>query len=188
MSDATREQTTASLIARIRGGEDTAREELFRRCLPLLRRFARGRLPQHRRDMAETDDLVQVTLLRALKNVDSFDPRGRGAFFAYLRQIMLNAIREEIRRHGSRPAHTADLDAAPAAPDSVVAHAVGEQTLEAYEQGLAALTEAQREAVILRVEFDMSYTEIAAELDCASTAAARMLVARGLKRLAEVMP
>jgi RNA polymerase sigma-70 factor (ECF subfamily) len=188
MSDATREQSTATLLERIRGGQDAAREELFRRCLPLLKHFARGRLPMQRRDLAETDDLVQVTLLRALNNVERFDAQGRGAFFAYLRQIMLNAVREEIRRHGARPQHTADLDAVPAAPDSVVANAVGEQTLEAYEAGLVQLGDLQREAVILRVEFDMSYAEIAVELDCASTDAARMQVARGLKRLAELMP
>jgi RNA polymerase sigma factor (sigma-70 family) len=182
------EHSTASLIARVKDGQEHAREELFRRCLPLLKRFARGRLPQHRRDLAETDDLVQITLLRALKNVEGFESRGQGAFFAYLRQIMLNAIREEIRRHGNRPGHTSDLDAVPAAPDSVVAHAVGEQTLEAYERGLEQLAGKQREAVILRVEFDMSYTEIALELECVSADAARMLVARGLRRLAEVMP
>ena len=188
MADETCEQSTASLINRVRDGHEAARQELFRRCLPLLTRFARGRLPAHRRDLAETDDLVQITLLRALNNIERFDARGRGAFFAYLRQIMLNAVREEIRRHASRPHHTHDLDAAPAAPDSVVANAVGEQTLEAYEHGLAQLTDAQREAVILRVEFDMSYPEIALELGCASTDAARMQVARGLKRLAELMP
>lgn len=188
MREQTREQSTASLLTRLREGQDSAREELFRRCLPLLRRFARGRLPKARRDLAETDDLVQVTLLRALNNLDRFESRGQGAFFAYLRQIMLNAIREEIRRHGSRPDHTSDLDAAPAAPDSVIANAVGEQTLEAYEQGLEQLGAQQREAVILRVEFDMSYPEIALELDCPSADAARMLVARGLQRLAELMP
>lgn len=188
MTDATREQSTAVLLERIRSGEDAAREELFRRCLPMLARFARGRLPARRRDLAETADLVQVTLLRALNNLERFESRGRGAFFAYLRQIMLNAIREEIRRHGSRPDHTDNLDAAPAAPDSVVAHAVGEQTLEAYERGLDGLGESQREAVILRVEFDMSYPEIALELGLPSADAARMQVARGLKRLAELMP
>lgn len=188
MSNEVPAHSTASLLARVRDGEARAREELFRRCLPLLRRFARGRLPHQRRDLAETDDLVQVTLMRALNNVASFESRGKGAFFAYLRQIMINAIREEIRRHGNRPDHTADLDAAPAAPDSVVANAVGEQTLEAYERGLEQLGEMQREAVILRVEFDMSYPEIALELECPSADAARMLVARGLRRLAETMP
>ena len=63
-----------------------------------------------------------------------------------------------------------------------------EQALEAYERGLGQLPVHQREAVILRVEFDMSYAEIAAELECPSSDAARMQVARGLRRLAELMP
>jgi len=46
------------------------------------------------------------------------------------------------------------------------------------------LPEAAREAVILRVEMDYSYPEIAAATTCASANAARMLVARSLYKLA----
>jgi RNA polymerase sigma-70 factor (ECF subfamily) len=182
------QQSTATLIDRLRHGQQAAREELFRRCLPLLRRFARGRLPQSRRDLSQTDDLVQITLLRALNNLERFDNRGRGAFFAYLRTIMVNAVREEIRNHSRKPAMTADLDAASAAGDSAVAHAIGVETLDAFEAALPRLDEMQRHAVILRVEFDLSFAEIALELDLPSADAARMQVTRGLRRIAELMP
>ncbi len=184
----TQQQSTASLIERINHGQEAARDELFRRCLPMVRRFAHGRLPQGCRDLAETEDLVQVSLMRALKRVEGFNCRGQGAFFAYLRQIALNAVREEIRRHGRRPVHTNDSQALPAAPDSVLGHAVAQQTLADYEAALEQLAGGQREAVIMRMEFDMSYAEIAAELGSPSADAVRMQVARGLKRLAELMP
>ncbi|MGA9333289.1 MAG: sigma-70 family RNA polymerase sigma factor [Rudaea sp.] len=176
------EQSTSRLIEKIQHGQDAARDELFQRCLPLLRRFAHGRLPASCRDLGETDDLVQSALLRALKRVHGFDSRGRGAFFAYLRQITLNVIRDEIRKRGSRPEHTADFSEVPA-----IAGIVDTTTLAAYEQALAKLGESQRAAIIMRFEFDMSYPEIAVEMDSASADAARMLVARGLKRLAETM-
>ena len=50
------EQSTAVLLGLIRSGDDAAREELFRRSLPMLRRFAHGRLPHYRRDTAETEE------------------------------------------------------------------------------------------------------------------------------------
>src|SRR5438045_9463154 len=73
-SNAEREapEPTASLLERIRSGEGRAREQLFARYLPILRRWAHGRLPGYARDLSDTDDLVQVTLLRALNNLDEF--------------------------------------------------------------------------------------------------------------------
>ncbi|HRX99646.1 MAG: sigma-70 family RNA polymerase sigma factor [Rhodanobacteraceae bacterium] len=188
--------STATLIGRIHAGHSEARDELFARCLPMLRRFARGRLPTGRRDLAETEDLVQLTLMRALNRLDDFDARGRGAFFAYLRTVMLNAVREELRRLQRHPHVDGEPDEHASAgtlsgdliEDSVVANAIGGETLAAYEQALEKLDERQRQAVILRVEFDLSYAEIALELDCPSADAARMQVARALKRVAELMP
>ena len=70
--------TTAVLIRRARYGDDAAREELLRRCIEVLRRFAHGRLPRGARGMLETQDLVQMALVRALEYFDSFTPRRKG--------------------------------------------------------------------------------------------------------------
>lgn len=182
------QQSTTALLTRIRDGQDAAREELYRRCLPMLRHFARGRLPAHRRDLSDTEDLVQVTLMRTLDKLDEFDSRNRGAFFAYLRTIMLNAIRDEIRRWSRKPPGVEETELPLAADDSVVATAIGVDTLSAYESGLASLSDSLREAVILRVEFDLSYEEIAIELELPSSDAARMRAARGLAIIARSMP
>jgi RNA polymerase sigma-70 factor (ECF subfamily) len=58
----------------------------------------------------------------------------------------------------------------------------------AYERALADLSPALRDAVVLRVEFGMTFPEIAAELELASANAARMRVSRALAELAERMP
>lgn len=179
--------TTADLLARVRGGEHAAREQLVARYLPLLRRWAHGRLPQYARELADTDDLVQVSLLRALDHLAEFEPRHEGAFLAYLRRILLNAVRDEIRRASRLPGKAEIPESLACEAPSAVEQAIGRQAMEAYEAALASLPEAQQEAVILRVEFGFSYPEIAAALGRPSSNAVRMIVSRSLVRLAEVM-
>ena len=180
-------ESTATLLELIRAGDPAATERLVNRCLPALRRWAHGRLPWKARGMVDTDDLVQVSVLRAREQVGRFEPHREGAFLAYLRRILLNSVRDEIRRARRRPgSEELSDDLADTAP-GVIEQVIGRETVEAYEAALATLTEIQQEAVILRVEFGYSFQEIAAALGSPSANAARMTVARGLVRLAEVM-
>ena len=179
--------TTATLLLRVRDGDGEARERLVRRYLPALQRWARGRLPRSARDLSDTDDLVQITLLRALDRVGEFEPRREGAFHAYLRRILQNAILDEIRRVGRRPTHESlPVQMAGDGPSPLEA-AIGRETLAVYEAGLSQLTKEQQDAVFLRIELGFTHQEIADALGCPSANAARMLIARGLVRLAEVM-
>ncbi len=137
--------------------------------------------------MVDTDDLVQVAVLRALNKVGRFEPRREGAFLAYLRRILLNAVRDEIRRVARRPG-TEEMseDLADHAPPAVEL-AIGREAMQAYEAALAELSDAQQEAVILRVEFGYTFSEIAEATGSPSANAARMTVARALVRLGEAM-
>ncbi len=180
-------ETTAALIQKIRAGDPMARDRLAARYLPILRSWAHGRLPAHARGMADTDDLVQVTLYRALNRVEAFEPRHEGAFLAYLRQSLLNALRQEVRRAARRPSAQAPAEEPEDPTASVVERAIGRETLERYETALMGLTEDQREAAMLRLEFGFSYPEIAEAMGKPSANAARMLVVRALLRLAETM-
>jgi RNA polymerase sigma-70 factor (ECF subfamily) len=181
-------ESTAHLLARVRRGDIAASNNLVKRYLPVLREWAHGRLPMQARDLVDTDDLVQVTLVRALGKVESFEPRREGAFLAYLRRILLNQIRDELRRITRAPRRerlTADvLDRAPSPLEATVARG----TFMEYEAALSRLPERQREAVILRAELGFSYREVAEAVGCASDDAARMLVTRGLNRVARLMP
>ncbi len=182
------QQSTATLLASLRQtGDPRLREQLFARYLPILRRWAHGRLPAAARDAVDTDDLVQICLLRALDRVEDFEPRREGAFLAYLRTALLNAIRDEIRRTTRRPRGVTLDEDRPGAEPSALEQAIGGEALERYENGLLALPEEQREAVILRIELGLSHQEVAAAVGCASPDAARMMVARALVRLADVM-
>lgn len=179
-------ETTSDLLDLVRRGDHSARDRLIGRYLPILTRWARGRLPGYARDLSETDDLVQTTLVRALSHLNEFEVRREGAFLAYLRRGLLNSIRDEIRRSHRRPRQLLD-DAIADRGLSVVEQAIGNETLELYEAALAGLTEEQREAVILKVEFGMSNPEIATALGSPTPNAARMVVARALIRVAEAM-
>jgi RNA polymerase sigma-70 factor, ECF subfamily len=175
---------TEVLLDRARRGDAVAREELLARLLPRLRGWAHGRLPGRARGSVDTDDLVQVTLIKAVDRLDSFEPRHEGAFLAYLRRILLNQLRDEIRRTvPGRETVTEEI------PDtlSLVEEAIGKQVLERYEEALQKLDARQREAVILRIEFGYRHDEVAEAVGCASANAARMLVSRGLMRLAEAL-
>src|SRR5688572_32488380 len=79
-------ESTFHLIERARAGDQAAVERLFARHLKPLQRWARGRLPQWARDLAQTDDLVQDTLLQTFRRIGDFEPRRVGALQAYLRQ------------------------------------------------------------------------------------------------------
>jgi len=182
-------ESTASLLQRVVNDDDAAREQLCRQFLPIMTRWAHGRLPNYARDLSDTQDLVQLALIRALDQVDQFDALREGAFLAYLRKIMLNNIRMEIRRVTRRNKHGfSDSELEPKDPDaSVVSQVIGLDVLERYEEGLMTLTEKAREAVILRVEFGYSFSEIALATDTPSANSARMLVSRALVQLAENM-
>lgn len=179
--------STAQLIGRIRGGDESARDRLVRRFLPALQRWARGRLPAPARGLCDTDDLVQVTLLRALDKVEGFDARRQGAFLAYLRQILRNEIRDRLRAARRRPDGPPISEELPGHGPSPLESAVGSELLERYETGLALLNDEQREAVVLRVELGFTYQQVAEALGSPSANAARMLISRALVRLAEVM-
>ena len=62
-------ETTFRLLERVRAGDQAALEALFARYLMPLRRWASGRLPRHVRDAADTQDLVQETLLQTFKRM-----------------------------------------------------------------------------------------------------------------------
>ena len=66
---------TVQLLARARAGDRRALDEVFARAIPLLKRWASGRLPRWAREMIDTDDLVQETVVNTLKHIDVFEYR-----------------------------------------------------------------------------------------------------------------
>jgi RNA polymerase sigma-70 factor (ECF subfamily) len=135
----------------------------------------------------DTDDVVQETVVRAVKRLDRFETRHEGALQAYLRQAVVNRIRDEVRRAKRAPASEILDDNAPDAGASPLESAIGVEALARYEAALARLRPEEREAIVARVEMDGSYTDVARALGKPSADAARMAVSRALLRLAQEM-
>ena len=181
------EATTIELLARARAGDAGALDEIFARSIPPLNRWARGRLPGWARRLVDTDDLVQDAVIGTLRQMDVFEYRADAALQAYLRQAVMNRIRNEIRRASRHP--TADpLDSSPEDPSpSPLEELVGKQAVEAYDKALDQLEPPEREAVIGRVELGLSYAELARAMGRPSPDAARMAVGRAILKLARIL-
>jgi RNA polymerase sigma-70 factor, ECF subfamily len=179
--------STVDLLIQARGGDPRASDLLFQRIVPVLRRWARGRLPAHARELCETDDLVQDTLAAALRNLDEFEPRHPGSLLAYLRLGLMNRMRDEVRRARRRgapvelPADCPDYGLSP------LEQVLGRAELRRYEQALRRLRTEHREAILWRIEGQCSYEELAVALGKPSANAARVAVRRALMRLAKEM-
>jgi RNA polymerase sigma-70 factor (ECF subfamily) len=179
--------STLELLERFKQGDDEAVNILVERSLPQLKRWARGRLPHWARGTADTQDLVQDAVVRALPRLKVFEARHPGALQAYLRQAITNHIRDEIRRVNARPAAAELRDSHPDMSPSPLEEAIGREGVERYEAALKQLRDADREAIIARIELQQSYEEVAIALGKPSADAARMAVTRALKTLVHVM-
>jgi RNA polymerase sigma-70 factor, ECF subfamily len=180
-------ESSFDLLQRVQRGDAEALNRLLQRYMPALNRWARGRLPHWARDLSDTQDLVQDAVIQAMKHLGTFRPQREGALQAYLRQALMNRIRDELRRAHRRPPPT-ELPEGLATPSaSPLEEAIGTEALDLYETALAELHEDEREAIIARVELGQSYQEVAAILGKPSAEAARVAVYRALIRLAQKM-
>jgi RNA polymerase sigma-70 factor (ECF subfamily) len=179
--------STLDLIERVRSGDKEALDRLLARHIGPLRRWVRGRLPRWARDLADTDDLVQDTLLRTFQKIENFEARGVGALHAYLRQAVLNRLRDELRRKARSPLHVHDQGVDLEGEGSPLEEAIGREALERYQAALSRLKPEEREAILGRVEMEYSYADLAEVLGKPSPEAARKATRRALLRLAEEM-
>jgi RNA polymerase sigma-70 factor (ECF subfamily) len=177
------DEPTIELVVKAREGDRMAVEALLQRSIPSLKRFAHGRLPAAARGSLDTGDLVQETVLHVLRRLDTFEPRHVGAMQAYLRQSVINRIRDEVRRIGRHPA-PAELpqDLASDLP-SPLEEAVRAEAYERYRSVLVTLSPRDRQMVVARIEAQWNLGEIAQRFNMRTVDGARMAVTRALRRL-----
>ena len=178
---------TVELLARARSGDRAALDRLLERCLPPLRRWAHGRLPPFARDIRDTGDIVQDTVIAALGRLDGFEARREGALQAYLRQAVANRITDVIRHRLRRPDPTSVPEQLADRGASPLDLAIGAENTARYDAALARLRDEDREAIVARIELQYSYQELAVALDKPTANAARVAVTRALGRLAKEM-
>jgi RNA polymerase sigma-70 factor (ECF subfamily) len=175
--------STASLVHRAQMGDETAQDRLFSRCLPPLRRWARGRLPIFARDLVDTFDIVQEAALSTLKNLHGFSPERRGAFMAYLREAVNNKIKDHIRRAQRHPTPASLPEDHADDAESPLERAIGREQIGHYEAALSRLSDLDRSLIVARVELQQDYDEIGQALGKPNANAARTAFVRALDRL-----
>ncbi len=158
---------------------DMAFEELYLQHRATVFHFLRGYCP----DDDEALDLVALTFERALVAL-----RGSGIGgppLPWLLRVARNAAIDRHRRQGTRRRLLTALGrlpkgTAPPAGDEVLAR----EDDRAFRRRLAALPEAQRDALALRYGADLAITDVAIVLG-KSQDATQKLISRGLARLRE---
>jgi RNA polymerase sigma-70 factor (ECF subfamily) len=180
-------ESSMVLLSRAQCGDAFALDKLCTRYLTRLQRWAHGRLPAWARGALDTQDLVQDTMSNAVQHLPSFKPRHEASLQAYLRHALMNRIRDEIRRAQRRPASDPLDTSRPSAAPSPLEEAIGQEALERYEAALQRLREEDREAIIVRIEMGLPFSDVAEALGKPSAAAAHMAVSRALVRLAQEM-
>ena len=180
-------QSTVTLLSEARAGNERAAEVLFERHRPRLQAYARHKLPRAARDLLDTEDLVQEACLRVLPHIRTFVPTRTGGFQAYLRKGLLHLIIDQSRRVRRRPAVERTPSRVADWRPSPLDEAISAEVAARYETALATLDSIDRSAIIARIEFGLSYKQIAETLGKNSDDAARMTTARALCRLAERM-
>jgi RNA polymerase sigma-70 factor (ECF subfamily) len=179
--------SSLTLLSRAQAGDRVALDALVARYLPRLQRWASGRLPPWARDMSDTQDLVQETLFQTFKKIERFESRGDGALYGYLRQAVLNRIRDQLRRAKRRPTPDPLDSGVQDSGQSPLEAAIGHEALERYEKALATLRDEDREAIVARIELGYTHEELAGLLGKPTANAARMAVERAIVRLAAAM-
>ena len=152
------------------------REEMLA-AVPKLRAFAISLCGK----VDRADDLVQETLLRALANIDSFEPGTNMP--AWLFTILRNLFRSEYRK---RKREVEDSDGHYAASLTSPPEQMGKLELQEFRVALAKLPPEQREALILVGASGFSYEETAKICGCA-VGTIKSRVNRARIHLAEIL-
>jgi RNA polymerase sigma-70 factor, ECF subfamily len=176
-------ESSMELLVGVRNGDADSLDRLLARHIPPLKRWASGRLPNWARDLCETQDIVQESVVRSLKHLERFQPTADGGLRAYFRRAVANRICDEIRRAQRRGVQDELTERIEAKTPSPLEEAIGREVLDRYDRALAALRPQERAALLARLEQSQSYEQIAQQLGKPSVAAARVAVGRALARL-----
>ena len=187
-----------TLLNHARRGESPAKGDLLRRFEPWLRLLARVQLESRFAAKFDASDVVQQTLLEAIKAFPQFRGSTEAELTAWLRQILAHALAHEVRRFNGTLKRDVSLEVSldqQLAESSRRLQAVLAETGPSPSQQaaqreldvqladvLASLPDDYRDVIILRHLEGLSHDEIALRLN-RSPGAVRMLWVRALARL-----
>ena len=174
--------STVTLLPLAARGDRRAVEILIERMRPYLTRFGHGRLPRWARSRAETEDLVQESLIRALNHLPRFESQSIKDFRSWLHTVFRNLVTDEKRfvgRVGVAKELPTDVEDPGLSPEE---RAV-EQTAGVFERALRCLEPGERLLIVYRLQHGYSFRELADRLGKPSADAAGMTYNRALTKL-----
>jgi RNA polymerase sigma-70 factor (ECF subfamily) len=163
----------------MQAGDQRAFDEFFNACAPRLAAFAARRSPL---DPQSLEDLVQNTLIKAIRNLGSY--RGDAALFTWTAGIALRELSDLLRKAARRPGHIGIDDPslqsilggmrAPESREPIAElEAAGQRA--SIMSVLASMPENYARALEAKYGDGLSVEAIALELDLSVTAAQSLL-------------
>jgi RNA polymerase sigma-70 factor, ECF subfamily len=190
-----------AVLAAARAGDRDALgslTELYRNYLYLI---AQVQVDRHIRRRLSPSDLVQETMVKALKNLHQFRGSTERELLGWLRSILVHALKSAVeheikagkrnlRREVSLHDRLADLESSMQQLDAALVSQVSSPSQQAHRRELAAVVADQlarlpkqyREIIILRNLEGLAFDEIAQRTG-KTAGAARVLWVRALQRL-----
>lgn len=165
-----------AILTRPKAPAGDPRDDIGKHLRP-MRAFARSLT----RDRAHADDLVQDTVVKAWTNIDSFEPgtNMRAWLFTLLRNNYYSGRRKTAREIAGDDGGIGERRAAKPDHDGVL-------ELADFRRAFDALSDVQREALVLVEAAGFSHQEAAAMCGCAIGAIKRR-ANRGRRRLAVIL-
>jgi RNA polymerase sigma-70 factor (ECF subfamily) len=189
------------LLEQARAGEETALGHLLELYRNYLRLLARAQIGAGLRVRLDPSDLVQETLMEAYRDFPRFVGTHERELTAWLRQILVRNLADQVKRHRAevrdwkrQESLEALLQRSGEAAEQELARSLSTPSARAARReqavlladALARLPPDYREVILLRNLEHRKFDEIGARLG-RSAGAARMLWARALERLSQLM-
>jgi RNA polymerase sigma-70 factor, ECF subfamily len=180
--------SSADLILRAQRGDRSALSALLSRHMPMLQRWAHGRLPRWARAFGDTADLVQDAVLNTFRRFDQFDARGEKALQGYLRLAVQNRIVDLVRRSKARGTTDELTDEEPDRHQpSPLALAISAEEHQRYRAALARLKNEDQQLIVGRFDLGYSFEQLTLMAGKPSVDATRMALRRAVTRLVDEM-
>ncbi len=190
-----------ALLAHARQGDRTSLGDIAELYTNYLKLLARVQIDRHLQRRLSPSDLVQETFVKAWANFAQFRGQTEQELLAWLRSILVNAVKSAIERElkaGKRNARrevslnerVAQLDRSVEQIDRALVSQVSSPSVQAGRREaaaivadhLAALPDHYREVIVLRNLEGISFDEIANRMG-RTTSAVRSLWVRAIERL-----
>ena len=192
---------TQLLVTLAKGGDNSALDRLCRAYGERVRRIVRLRMGRELRFKLESMDLVQDTLMCALRDLGDFTYRDEGDFLRWLSRIVENRLRDNVdklhadKRDIRKEVRLDDQEQTTgsglvrtAGPIDVTTPSVimsRKEEMDKLEKAIDALKPEYREVIVLKRLEGLSYKEIGERLG-KSADAIGMLLSRAMVSLTSV--